>query len=56
MKFEAYKVIELARDPKLAISAANVLKEPVLVGKASGTLIVPLDRQRGPQDPKFKEQ
>lgn len=54
MKFEAYKVIELARDTELALSAANVLEEPVLVGKASGTLIVPLDRQRGPQDPKFK--
>lgn len=55
MKFEAYKVIELARDPNLEISAANVLKEPLLVGRASGTLIVPADRQRGPQDPKFKE-
>jgi 3-aminobutyryl-CoA ammonia-lyase len=54
MKFEAYKVIELARDTELALSAANVLEEPVLVGKASGTLIVPLDHQRGPQDPKFK--
>jgi 3-aminobutyryl-CoA ammonia-lyase len=54
MKFEAYKVIELARDPNLPESAANVLKEPVLVGRASGTLVVPLDKQRGPQDPKFK--
>lgn len=53
MKFEAYKVIELARDPNLAISAANVLKEPVLVGKASGTLIVQKQFQRGAQDPKF---
>ena len=54
MKFEAYKVIELARDPNLANSAANVLEEPILVGRASGTLIVPNDRQRGPQDPRFK--
>lgn len=53
MKFEAYKVIELARDPGLAISAANVLEEPLLVGKASGTLIVQKKFQRGPQDPKF---
>lgn len=53
--FEAYKVIELARDPELADSAANVLAEPLLVGKATGTLIVPSARQRGPQDPKFKE-
>lgn len=54
MKFEAYKVIELARNPNLANSAANVLEEPILVGRASGTLIVPKDRQRGPQDPRFK--
>lgn len=53
MKFEAYKVIELARDPKLAMSAANVLKEPLLVGKATGTLIVQKKYQRGFQDPKF---
>lgn len=52
-QFEAYKVIELARDPELAISAANVLKEPLLVGKATGTLIVQKQFQRGPQDPKF---
>lgn len=55
MQFEAYKVIELARDPKLADSAANVLKEPVLVGKAVGTLIVKKELQR-PEfaDPKFR--
>jgi 3-aminobutyryl-CoA ammonia-lyase len=53
MKFEAYKVIELARDPNLAISAANVLEKPVLVGKASGTLIVQKKFQRGPQDCRF---
>lgn len=53
-KFEAYKVIELAKDDKLALSAANVLKEPVLVGKATGTLIVKKDLQRGPQDEAFK--
>jgi 3-aminobutyryl-CoA ammonia-lyase len=52
-QFEAYKVIELARDPKLEISAANVLKEPLLVGKATGTLIVQKKFQRGAQDPKF---
>lgn len=52
--FEAWKVIELARDEKLDISAANVLKEPVLVGKATGTLVVRKAQQRGPQDPDFK--
>lgn len=54
MVFEAYKVIELAKDPELANSAANVIQEPLLVGKAKGTLIVPTAKQRGPQDPKFK--
>lgn len=53
-KFEAYKVIELAKDDNLALSAANVLKEPVLVGKATGTLVVKKDLQRGPQDEAFK--
>lgn len=53
MKFEAYRVIENARHPDLQVSAANVLPEKVLVGKASGTLVVPKKRQRGPQDPKF---
>lgn len=46
MQFEAYKVIELARDPELANSAANVLPEPLLVGKATGTLIVKKELQR----------
>lgn len=54
MVFEAYKVIELAKDPELANSAANVIQEPLLVGKTKGTLIVPTAKQRGPQDPKFK--
>ena len=52
-KFEAYKVIELARDPQLAISAANVIKTPILCGKATGTLVVQKQFQRGAQDPKF---
>jgi len=34
MCFEAYKVIELARDSALEESAANVLNPPVLVGRA----------------------
>lgn len=53
-KFEAYKVIELARDENLALSAANVLNPPVLVGRATGTLVVKKSEQRGPQDPAFK--
>ena len=51
-KFEAYKYIELARDPELALSAANVI-EPVLCAEAVGTLVVKKQFQRGPQDPKF---
>ena len=53
-KFEAYKYIELARDENLAISAANVLKKPVLCGKATGTLVVKKEFQRGSQDEDFK--
>ena len=46
-KFEcmAHKVIELV---KADDSAANVLPEPVLVLKASGVAVVPLDKQRKP--------
>ncbi len=55
-KFEAYKYIELPRDKNLAISAANVLKEKVLCGKATGTLVVKKDFQRGKDggDPEFQ--
>jgi len=44
MSFEAYKVIEAL--PELGDSAAEVLKEKVLVARASGTCIVPKDKQR----------
>ena len=53
-KFEAYKGITLARDENLALSAANVLEPPVLVGRATGTLVVKTPEQRGAQDPAFK--
>ncbi|HWQ50906.1 MAG TPA: hotdog fold domain-containing protein [Terriglobales bacterium] len=52
-KFEAWKVIELAREDGLAISAANVLKEPVLCAEAEGTLVVKREFQRGAQDKAF---
>lgn len=45
MEFEAYKVIAPAEDAKFK-SAAQVLDEPVLVCKASGTCVVPKERQR----------
>jgi 3-aminobutyryl-CoA ammonia-lyase len=44
MMFEAYKVIEAKSE--INDSAAEVLKEKVLVAKASGTCIVPKDKQR----------
>ncbi|MBQ4416988.1 MAG: 3-aminobutyryl-CoA ammonia lyase [Butyrivibrio sp.] len=47
MTFEAYKVI--TPRPDLNDSACDVLKEPVLVCKASGTCVVVKDRQRGKQ-------
>lgn len=53
-KFEAYKYIELAREDGLEISAANVIKEPILCARATGTLVVKKSMQRGPQDEAFK--
>jgi acyl-CoA hydrolase len=46
LRFEARKVIELSRDPELAVSSADVLDPPVVVCRASGTCVVPTDCQR----------
>ena len=48
MRFVARKVIELSRGEGLAVSAANVLREPVIVCRATGTCVVPLEFQRKP--------
>ncbi len=45
MEFVARKVIELTGDPDNP-SQARVLDEPVVVCRASGTCVVPLDKQR----------
>ncbi|MFZ5632298.1 MAG: hotdog domain-containing protein [Bacillota bacterium] len=45
MEFEAYKVISFLRDPDNE-SAAQFLEEPVLVARASGTCVVPKEKQR----------
>ncbi|MGM0640888.1 MAG: hotdog domain-containing protein [Thermotogota bacterium] len=45
MEFEARKVIKPR--PDISDSAAEVLDEPIIVAKASGTCVVPLDKQRG---------
>jgi len=44
MESTAKKVIEAA--PQISPSAADVLKEPVLVATASGTCVVPKELQR----------
>lgn len=44
MEFECYKVI--ISNPEISASAASVLQERILVAKASGTCIVPKDKQR----------
>lgn len=44
MQFEAHKVIQAL--PKLNDSAAELMTEKVLVTSASGTCIVPKDKQR----------
>ena len=46
MSFVARKVIE--PEPKVSPSAARILKEPVIVAKASGTCVVPKELQRKP--------
>ncbi len=43
MYFEAFKVIAPA---KMGDSACNTLESPVLIARASGTCVVPLDKQR----------
>jgi 3-aminobutyryl-CoA ammonia-lyase len=44
MEFEAYKVISARRD--ISDSAADVLDQPILVGRAIGTTVVKAERQR----------
>ena len=51
MEFEARKVIVPAGIAG-QVSAANVLAEPIVVCKASGTCVVPATCQRGPQPAK----
>jgi len=45
MKFKAYKVITSAENSNIE-SACDVLEEPIIVCKASGTCVVPRERQR----------
>ncbi len=44
MEFEAHKVITARRD--ISESAADVLEQPILIGRAIGTTVVKADRQR----------
>ena len=68
-KFEAYKIITMPDDFKkesymldgisgenmtgLPQSSALVCDPPILCGYATGTLVIPKDLQRGPQDKEF---
>ncbi|MPN15990.1 3-aminobutyryl-CoA ammonia lyase [bioreactor metagenome] len=52
-KFEAYKVARLLRDPNLNLFSAEALDPPVLIGRATGTLVVKKEWQRGATDTKF---
>ena len=47
MRFEARKIISPRAD--INDSAAEVLREPVVVARASGTCVVPLEKQRLPK-------
>ncbi len=44
MEFIAYKVVRAV--PEAGPSAAEVLEQPLLVARATGTCVVPKDRQR----------
>lgn len=48
MEFEAYKYI--SPSPQVSDSAADLLSEPVLTCKASGTCVTPKDKQRVKRD------
>ena len=48
MKFEARKVIANVRKPGMPASAADLLVDPVVVCRASGTCVTPKDLQRKP--------
>lgn len=45
MEFEANKIIEASRDPSDP-SGATVLDEPILVCRAVGTCVTPVDKQK----------
>jgi 3-aminobutyryl-CoA ammonia-lyase len=49
MEFEAHKVI--AARPDISDSAADVLEQPVVVGRAIGTTVVKAERQRTTHKP-----
>src|SRR5579883_2959726 len=50
MRFEAKKVITSIRGAGLPASAAEVLAEPVVVCRASGTCVTPKELQRKPKE------
>ncbi len=55
-KLKSHYISGVMGEPNLlngADSAALVCDPPVLCGTATGTLYIPKDRQRGPQDPAF---
>lgn len=46
MEFEVYKVIRPLKGAEYAVSAAEVLAEPELICRATGTCVTPKDCQR----------
>ena len=46
MRFEARKVIAPAPSDSASLSSARLLDPPVVVARATGTCVVPLERQR----------
>jgi 3-keto-5-aminohexanoate cleavage enzyme len=50
MRFEARKVVTNTRRPGFAPSAAEVLAEPIVVCRATGTCVTPRELQRRPRE------
>jgi 3-keto-5-aminohexanoate cleavage enzyme len=51
MRFEARKIGGSVRKPGVAASAAEIYDEPIVVVRASGTCVTPLEMQRHPHHP-----
>lgn len=54
-KFEAWKVAQMVDVHDRTATAATACEPPVLCGKATGSLFIAKENQRGPQESSFKD-